>query len=263
MGHLSWLQEASVMPIHTRFNNVVFFSVVMVVLSGGLSTLCAEVKVFQETRTVWDGVYTVDQAQRGRQLYSQSCSYCHDSGEAPALVGEAFIRNWFQNDLSILFDKIQTEMPLDNPGGLREESYLEILTFLLEASDFPAGDEPLSSDLSMLTNILVVDEGGLGGPVPNFSLVQVIGCLAHDTDGGWKLTHGTEPVRTREPGEVADTTEWVSTPLGSQIFKLLEPLPRNDLDGHTVLARGFLLREPDGSRLNLMSLQTLVEDCNN
>ena len=31
----------------------------------------------QAPRTVWDGVYTREQAQRGEKLYEQECGRCH------------------------------------------------------------------------------------------------------------------------------------------------------------------------------------------
>ena len=45
-----------------------------------------------ESRSVWDGVYTEEQARRGAALYGQECASCHGAtltgGEsAPPLVG--------------------------------------------------------------------------------------------------------------------------------------------------------------------------------
>ena len=241
---------------------------VFVMLGTGTSGAPKEVAAAQNTgsdgsRTVWDGVYAADQAERGGRAYADACSLCHDTGEAPSVVGEAFIRSWFQHDLSAPFTKIRTEMPLNDAGSLGDEVYLEILTYLLEASGFPAGDEPLSADGAALAKILVVDEAGLGGPVPNFSLIQVVGCLTQNVDGMWFVTHATEPVRTRDPlaSAPAELEGTAGTPLGIREFQLLEPLPRHDLQGHIVLAKGFLARQPDGDRLNPTSLQTLADRC--
>src|SRR5207247_198216 len=51
-------------------------------------------------KTIWDGVYTKEQAARGQQAYKQTCGYCHGpdmsgsevGGElAPELVGVFFV----------------------------------------------------------------------------------------------------------------------------------------------------------------------------
>lgn len=48
-----------------------------------------------ESRSVWDGVYTEEQAKRGETVYGKECSSCHGDlltgGEsAPALTGGVF-----------------------------------------------------------------------------------------------------------------------------------------------------------------------------
>ena len=54
--------------------------------------------------SVWDGVYTADQAKRGETAYLQACAGCHGTGleggdMTPPLVGGAFTSNW--NDLTV------------------------------------------------------------------------------------------------------------------------------------------------------------------
>ena len=63
-------------------------------------------------QSVWDGIYTEEQAKRGRALYSETCAACHaadlSGGEmAPALAGTDFMSNW--NGLSVddLFERIK------------------------------------------------------------------------------------------------------------------------------------------------------------
>ena len=51
--------------------------------------------------TIWDGVYSSEQAARGRDVYRKACVYCHktdlsggsESG-APALAGRSFLTKW-------------------------------------------------------------------------------------------------------------------------------------------------------------------------
>jgi mono/diheme cytochrome c family protein len=49
--------------------------------------------------SVWEGVYSDDQAKRGEALYRQKCASCHGDkltgGEsAPPLAGGQFLSNW-------------------------------------------------------------------------------------------------------------------------------------------------------------------------
>ena len=53
----------------------------------------------EPARSVWDGVYTAEQAKRGQPLYVKACGSCHagdlSGGEsAPPLAGGEFMSNW-------------------------------------------------------------------------------------------------------------------------------------------------------------------------
>ena len=48
----------------------------------------------QAQKTVWDGVYTEEQAKRGAEVYAEKCAMCHGDSlggveSAPALTGPA------------------------------------------------------------------------------------------------------------------------------------------------------------------------------
>ena len=115
-------------------------------------------------QTLRDGVYTADQATRGKSRYLMSCASCHlrdlsgtlsgDAG-APPLRGEpfiAFVEGW---DARRLFDYIKMTMPADDPSTLSDDAYLDILAYLFQANDFPAGSEALG--LSQLSQIRLRD----------------------------------------------------------------------------------------------------------
>jgi mono/diheme cytochrome c family protein len=214
--------------------------------------------------SVWEGVYTAAQASRGKVEYDANCASCHNGGEGPSLVGEGFMRSWFEDSLHEVFTKIRTSMPENAPGSLSDRVYLDILAFVLEANGFPSGTEELTTDAERLGRILVVGKEGPGGPVPNYSLVLVLGCLAEVSGSGWTLTQATEPVRARDPGESPAADLWAAgtKPPGPHVFKLLDFPPRAAAHrGRRVQAKGFLIRQPGESRLNLTSLQTLDQPC--
>ena len=112
----------------------------------------------QSAGSVWDGVYTGDQAARGSTLYSQNCSSCHGDHlqgkhPTPALAGETFKGNWNGQTLDDLFEKIQTTMPADKPGQLSRAQNADIVAFILKSNDFPTGKDDLHDDAEKLKQI--------------------------------------------------------------------------------------------------------------
>ena len=114
-------------------------------------------------KTIWDGVYTKEQAGRGRATYTQTCSYCHGTdltggevaGElAPDLKGVYFILRW-TGSLSDLFIKIDDYMPKDNPGSVSSEDTADIIAYLLQSNDAQAGASDIPPDREKVKDILV------------------------------------------------------------------------------------------------------------
>jgi cytochrome c len=113
-------------------------------------------------RSVWDGVYTDAQAKRGAESYQYSCATCHspdlegDAGrDVPALYGEEFVAGWSKQSLGALFDLLKKTMPKDSPGSLKAESYADIVAYLLQANEFPAGAGELAADPAALERIAI------------------------------------------------------------------------------------------------------------
>jgi S-disulfanyl-L-cysteine oxidoreductase SoxD len=107
----------------------------------------------QENRSIWDGVYTEEQAQRGAALYRQQCSSCHgdkltgkESENAPSLTGQDFEAQWKGRSIGDLFKKILRKMPQDDPGTLTPQQSIDLVTFLLSFNKFPAGQTELSPE---------------------------------------------------------------------------------------------------------------------
>jgi len=112
------------------------------------------------TDSVWDGVFTEEQATRGEAAYLQECARCHGPGlegadMTPPLTGGAFTANW--NDLSVgdLFERIRVTMPLDQPGRLSRQQNADVIAFVLKANSWPAGAMDLSRDLAVLKQIRI------------------------------------------------------------------------------------------------------------
>jgi S-disulfanyl-L-cysteine oxidoreductase SoxD len=111
-----------------------------------------------EARTTDDGVYSAAQAARGEAVYARSCASCHGaaldgSGQAPALADADFAREWKDQPLSDLFERIRGTMPGDAPGTLQAADVADVLAFMLKKGGHPAGDADLPADPAALKPI--------------------------------------------------------------------------------------------------------------
>ncbi|MEQ1574206.1 MAG: c-type cytochrome [Vicinamibacterales bacterium] len=109
-------------------------------------------------RTVWDGVYTEEQAKRGSELYTKACASCHSESltgleSAPPLTGEQFNGNWSGTTLGELAERIRISMPADMPGSLSRPQLGDLLAHLLKVDGFPAGTTPLDPQAVALAQI--------------------------------------------------------------------------------------------------------------
>ena len=117
-----------------------------------------------DSRTVRDGVFSADQAQRGKQQYADSCAGCHrqdlsGDGVTPGLADKEFIERWDKEPVEELFKRIKTTMPADRPGSLADADYVDIVAFVLRENGFPSGPSELRrQDDGSLKNILIVGE---------------------------------------------------------------------------------------------------------
>jgi len=99
--------------------------------------------------SIWSGVFTAAQAKRGNDAYQASCSGCHGSdlratdAEAVDLTGPPFRAKWNGKTLEERFETIRDTMPLGNANTLGDKTYMDILAFILQFNDFPAGNREL------------------------------------------------------------------------------------------------------------------------
>jgi mono/diheme cytochrome c family protein len=111
-----------------------------------------------ETRSVWDGIYTEEQAKRGEELYHKECASCHGdtlvgSGGAAPLTGGAFLSNWNGLTVGDLFERIRKTMPQGSLGKLTKQQDADILAYLLSFNKFPAGKRELQKQVEFLKEI--------------------------------------------------------------------------------------------------------------
>lgn len=119
-----------------------------------------------EAMSIWDGVYTQEQAERGAAAYLGPCGLCHgrmlngapddpDMRPAPALSRYRFIRVWDGRSLATLYEYTRSTMPQSNPGYMDDQTYVDIIALMLERSGAPAGDAELVPDVGTLSRIVI------------------------------------------------------------------------------------------------------------
>jgi mono/diheme cytochrome c family protein len=93
--------------------------------------------------------FTQDQVDAGRDDYLTNCSSCHgkelSGATAPALTGKFFSASWSKHTIADLFTFIQSMMPHGQGGTLSDDSYANIVAFILSKNGAKAGNEPLTA----------------------------------------------------------------------------------------------------------------------
>lgn len=112
------------------------------------------------TKSIWDGVFTVEQAERGAAAYKTACSECHGGdlmgdGFAPPLSGADFQGNW--NDLSVgdFFERIRISMPPSDPKSVSPADKADIVAHIFNQNKYPAGTAELEPKVEALKTIKI------------------------------------------------------------------------------------------------------------
>ena len=115
-----------------------------------------------QPRTVWDGVYSSSQAERGAKTYKSQCEMCHGAEmkggpDVPSLVGVEFKFNWNGKPAGELFDYIKTMMPPGQAGTLSDQECADLLATIFKSNGFPSADGvelPTTRDALQTTTIV-------------------------------------------------------------------------------------------------------------
>jgi mono/diheme cytochrome c family protein len=237
---------------------------------GSFAGTARVVAAGQGGRSVWDGVYAAGQAERGKTAFENYCVSCHGSdlsgGQGPALAGGTFMQRWDFRNVNQLFTEMKTRMPRNDPSSLTDATYLDIVSYVLQANAFPAGADSLKADTDLLGSMRI--EKTRGGQqateLRTGMLVQVVGCLTQGADNAWILANSSPPIRTENPdasrGDERKKIE--ATPLGTLTFQLLGVFsPLDEHKGHRMEGRGFLVKDPGGDRISVATLEMIGTSC--
>lgn len=93
--------------------------------------------------------FLASQAARGQEVYQGTCATCHSAGQ---LVGQGFVESWNDRRVYDFYALVRGTMPLDKPGGLTEQEYLDVISYLLKANHAAPGTDSLRADTTALRN---------------------------------------------------------------------------------------------------------------
>ena len=253
--------------MHSKLGIVIITAVATILIkTASVSGQAAATPANNKPKTVWDGVYTADQATRGQGEYEAKCSRCHSKDLDARVRGNSFIERWREGSLASLFFRIKTDMPRDEPGSLKDSAYVDILAHILKANDFPAGTEELTKE--SLVGVRVQKKGG-PEPLPDFSIIHVVGCLIQDANNVWQLANASEPERTidAESSTPAELEGDKATPLGTKTFRLQNfeylgaDFDRDSHKGHKMQTKGTLIKTSKGEMIQLTLMQMIASTC--
>jgi mono/diheme cytochrome c family protein len=107
------------------------------------------------------GVFTAEQAKNGERAYQAQCATCHGADlhsiepEAPDLTEGAFSFGWQGKTIANRFEQIRSTMPLGKPRNLDDQTYLDIVAYILQFNGIPSGNQKLVPDPGILGQIVI------------------------------------------------------------------------------------------------------------
>jgi alcohol dehydrogenase (cytochrome c) len=82
--------------------------------------------------------FTAEQAEAGRSGYEQHCAACHGADlvllPTAQLVGPEFLSRWQNRGTNELLSQLRATMPPEGPGALPEETYVDVIAYMLQAN---------------------------------------------------------------------------------------------------------------------------------
>lgn len=107
----------------------------------------------EEEPTTADGIFTVEQAERGHELFRSVCSECHDQTD---WTETGFRNRWADQSVFQLWYYINDRMPYDDPWSLSRQQVTDVLTYILQLNELPAGASELATDDDSIDDYWIV-----------------------------------------------------------------------------------------------------------
>jgi mono/diheme cytochrome c family protein len=227
---------------------------------------CASINAQQAApkgRTVWDGAYTDEQAERARPTFDSRCANCHTLGpeggvgNGGGLSGDKFWKTFTQTTVLDLVNFVKKNMPNGAAAGsLSPATYNDLVALILKSNGFPAGQVEVAPEA--VADIQIIPKDG-PGELPAGVVARVVGCMTRGDGGDWVVARATAPVRTDKGGAVpTDATR----PLGTRSFTLRFSLTKLDrFADQRVVATGLLIGVGGAGGINVSDVTRIAQTC--
>ena len=140
--------------------SVIVATSAVLAMSVGVSVLNGQAP----QKTTNSAVYTTVQADRGKVVFGEKCTTCHDPAR---FTGAPFFEAFDGKALKEVWDIASGTMPEDNPGSLKPQEYGDIIAYFLQLNAFPTGAIELPGDAGAMANIKIEKpmKSGAASPV--------------------------------------------------------------------------------------------------
>ena len=180
------------------------------------------------------GFYTAEQAHRGEGYFAGACALCHavepvakgpgaTAGGVPpgpgVRMGSGFILLPLsgipplvpRRSVADLYLKSRTAMPMEYPDALSEQTYLDIVAYLLRQNGYPPGNQELTADLESMRAMTLPEPGfrvlfnrhdlsGFGFLLGNNCTPAPEGCGATEPGDTFRVEQGKVQISGRPSG---------------------------------------------------------------
>ena len=119
---------------------------------AALGALPAPLRAQTPVVSTMSGVYTAEQAVKGRNVFMGACTGCHT---VASHSGAAFATRWMSRPLSAFYDYVSHLMPKSAPGTLSEDEYVWVTAYVLKLNGMPPSTRELSADPEVLQRIRI------------------------------------------------------------------------------------------------------------
>ncbi len=103
-------------------------------------------------RSTKSGIFSADQAAKGKDVYLGQCQSCHT---AASLTAGDFVNNWNTRPLRELFTYLVENMPESEPGSLSKTQYAQVIAYILQLNNMPAGEAELAAEPDSVAGIKI------------------------------------------------------------------------------------------------------------
>ena len=187
------------------------------------------------TKTTNSGVYTAEQAERGKKVFEAKCTACHDTAR---FTGDMFLEPWDGKLLKDVWDIASGTMPEDNPGSLPQQEYGDILAYFLHLNEFPTGDTELQGNAAAMATIKIEKKKAAavapaGTDAPATTSVKAGVYTAEQADRGVAIFK-TKCASCHAPNRFTDDlfyTSFAGKPMWEMFDVISDTMPEDDPGG--------------------------------